>query len=316
MKVTVLVIAYNHVRFIRQAIDSALAQQTTVDFEILISEDCSTDGTREIVLEYAAAYSDKIRLQLSPVNLGDSRVLESVYGSIRGEYVALMDGDDYWTSPHKLQRQVEFMERHPECSICWHYREHVDTDGNPMPSQPAHSAKNLWSVEDILDECPIGASSAMLRHSMLPPFPDWLDQCPFLDRPLFVLCMQNGPGGYIDESLGAYRIHANGLYNGLDDATQKLLSQRTFRQIYRHLSPRHRALVARMYARKWATVALKQSLNGDWPAARKTAREAQQDFPHDLRLSLLAHFPGLYLRLRSVWLAWKQLWGWKVRDEV
>ena len=65
MKVTVLVIAYNHVRFIRQAIDSALAQQTTVDFEILISEDCSTDGTREIVLEYAAAYPDKIRLQLS-----------------------------------------------------------------------------------------------------------------------------------------------------------------------------------------------------------------------------------------------------------
>jgi len=316
MKITVVIITYNHVRFIRQAIESALSQQTSFDFEILISEDCSTDGTREVVLEYAAAYPDKIRSQLSPVNLGNSRVIEGVYKLIRGEYVALMDGDDYWTSPHKLQTQVEFMERHPECSICWHYQEYVNAEGKPMPSQPAHCSKELWSLEEILEELPIGTSSVVLRRSMVPPLPDWLDKCLFLDYPIFALCMQNGPGNYLDESLGAYRIHADGLSSGMDDVTLELLSQRTFKQVFRHLVPRHEALAARLFARRWANVALKQSLKGDWRSARITARNAQQDFPHDMRLRLLAHFPMLYPLLRSVWLGWKHLCDRKSQDDV
>ena len=315
MKVTVLVIAYNHERFIRQAIDSALAQQTEVDFEILISEDCSTDGTRKIVLEYAAAHSDKIHVQLSPVNFGDSRAIEGVYKSIRGEYIALMDGDDYWTSPHKLQKQVEFMERHPEFSICWHYREHVDVEGKPMANQPAHSSKKIWFVEDILKECPIGTSSVVLRRSMLPPFPDWLDQCAFLDFPLFVLCMQNGPGGYIDESLCAYRVHKDGLYSGLDELAQKLLYQRTYRLVYYHLPSCQQEQFARLFARKWASIAMLQSLKGDRLACKKTAREGLADFPHDLRLRLLAHVPIAYAPLRATWIAWKHFCGGTVQDE-
>ncbi len=316
MKVTVLVFAYNQIHFIRQALDSALSQKTDFDFEVLINDDCSTDGTRDVVQEYAAARPEKIRLLLSPVNLGDGRIADRGLKEARGEYIAFLDGDDCWTSLYKLQKQVELMDAHPEYSGCWHYQEYVDAEGKRTQDQPPRGLKPTWSLEEILKGRTIGTSSAVLRRSMLPPLPDWYFLCPFGDFVIWVLCLQNGPAGYLDESLGVYRVHAGGLYSGLGELTQKLLFQRTFGQVYRHLSPAHQSQVAEMYARRWATVALKQSLKGDWSAARRTAREAQQDFPHDLRLKLLAHFPMLYPPLRSVWIAWKQLLGQRVEDEV
>lgn len=316
MKVTVFVMTYNHVGFIRQALDSILAQQTGFDFEVVISEDCSTDGTREIVLQYALDHPDKFHVLPSSVNFFDLRIADGFFKSARGEYTALLDGDDFWTSPYKLQRQIEFMEKHPEYSICWHYQECVDAEGKRALNQNAHSSKELWLLEDILEECPIGTSSVVLRRSMLPPLPDWLNQCPFRDFPIFVLCLQNGPGGYLDESLGAYRIHARGLYSGTDELTQKLLYQRTFRQVYRHLAPRHKEHVARLFARRWASVAMLQVLKGDRLACKEIAREGLADFPHDVRLRLLAHLPILYGPLRSVWMSCKLHFGWKFQGKA
>jgi glycosyltransferase involved in cell wall biosynthesis len=316
VKVTVLVFAYNQIHFIRPALDSALAQKTDFEFEILINDDCSTDGTREVVQEYAAAHAENIRLLLSPVRLGDGRIADRGLKDARGEYIAFLDGDDYWTSPYKLQKQVALMDEHPEYSGCWHYQEYVDAEDKRMQDQPPHGLKSTWSLEDILKGRTIGTSSALLRHSMLPPLPDWYFLCPFGDFVVWVLCLQNGSAGYLDDSLGVYRIHAGGLYSGLNEITQKLLFQRTFGHVYRHLSPAHQSQVAEMYARRWATVALKQSLKGDYRGARKTAREAQQDFPHDMRLKLLAYFPMLYPPLRSLWLGWKHLCGRRVQDEV
>lgn len=316
MKVTVLVFAYNQIHFIRQALDSALSQKTDFDFEVLINDDCSTDGTRDVVQEYAAARPEKIRLLLSPVNLGDGRIADRGLKEARGEYIAFLDGDDCWTSLYKLQKQVELMDAHPEYSGCWHYQEYVDAEGKRTQDQPPRGLKPTWSLEEILKGRTIGTSSAVLRRSMLPPLPDWYFLCPFGDFVIWVLCLQNGPAGYLDESLGVYRVHAGGLYSGLGELTQKLLFQRTFGQVYRHLSPVHKSQVAEMYARRWATVALKQSLKGDWRGAKRTAREAQLDFPRDLRLKLLANFPMLYPPLRSLWLAGKRLSGRRVQDEV
>lgn len=316
MKVTVLVFAYNQIRFIRQALDGVLVQKADFDFEVLINDDCSTDGTREVVQDYAVAHPEKIRLLLSPVNLRDGRIADRGLKEARGEYIAFLDGDDYWISTNKLQMQVDLMDAHPEYSGCWHYQEYVDAEGNHMQDQPENGLKTTWSLEEILKGRTIGTSSAFLRRSMLPPLPDWYFLCPFGDFVIWVLCMQNGPVGYLDDPLGVYRVHANGLYSGLDEITQKLLFQRTFSHVYHHLSPARRALVAKMFARRWATVALKQSLKGDWPAAKKTAKEAQLDFPRDMRLRLLAHFPMLYPPLRSMWLVWKHLLGREVQDEA
>jgi glycosyltransferase involved in cell wall biosynthesis len=120
MKVSVILLTYNHIRFIRQAVSSVLAQKTDFDFEVLIVEDCSADGTREVVIDFANRYPEKIRLQLSPVNISSNTILMDAIGAARGEFIAFLDGDDYWTSPHKLQKQLDFMTSHPELTLCWH----------------------------------------------------------------------------------------------------------------------------------------------------------------------------------------------------
>jgi glycosyltransferase involved in cell wall biosynthesis len=100
--VSVLVVTYNHARFVREALDSALAQRLPQPFEILVSEDCSTDGTREIVQEYAERRPHLIRLLLSERNLHSNQVVARGFRAARGRYLALLDGDDYWTDEGKL----------------------------------------------------------------------------------------------------------------------------------------------------------------------------------------------------------------------
>src|SRR4051794_11773039 len=120
MKLTVAMITYNHEPFIAQALDSILMQQVSFDHEILIGEDCSTDRTREIVRAYRQRYPDKIRLQLPETNRGMMQNFVAVLAAARGDYVALLEGDDYWTAPDKLARQVAYLDAHPECAICFH----------------------------------------------------------------------------------------------------------------------------------------------------------------------------------------------------
>ena len=102
MKVTVLVMTYNHERFLSQALDSVVEQRVGFDHEILVSEDCSTDRTRDIVVAYSRRHPDRIRPILSETNLASNEIVARGIRAARGEYLALLDGDDYWTSPHKL----------------------------------------------------------------------------------------------------------------------------------------------------------------------------------------------------------------------
>ena len=97
IKVTVLVMTYNHAKFISKAIDSVLMQKTSFNYEIIVSEDCSTDGTKEIVLEYQQRFPHQIRLLLSEQNIHSNAVVTRGIYAAKGEYIALLDGDDYWT---------------------------------------------------------------------------------------------------------------------------------------------------------------------------------------------------------------------------
>src|SRR6185436_18390622 len=138
-KVSVLMIAYNIERFIGQAIDSVLMQRADFDYEIVIGEDCSTDGTRDIVRQYAAEHPSKIRPILRVNNLGMNANFVATLQECRGTYIALLDGDDYWTSPYKLQRQVDFLDNHPEYSISFHNVTIVYEDRRP--SHPFYMAE-------------------------------------------------------------------------------------------------------------------------------------------------------------------------------
>lgn len=122
--VSICCVSYNHARFIRKCLDGFLMQQTDFSIEILIHDDCSTDGTTEIIREYEAKYPELIFPLYEEENQYQQGKAAEIdlynYRRARGKYIAYCEGDDYWTDPLKLQKQVDFMEAHPEYSVCFH----------------------------------------------------------------------------------------------------------------------------------------------------------------------------------------------------
>ena len=115
--VSVNMITYNHEPYIAQAIEGVVKQKTEYPFELIIGEDCSTDGTKAIVLEYQKKYPDIIRVITSDKNVGMKKNGKRTTKACRGKYIAFCEGDDYWHRPDKLQKQVDYMESHPECGM-------------------------------------------------------------------------------------------------------------------------------------------------------------------------------------------------------
>lgn len=114
---SVCMTTYNQEKYIAQAIESALMQKTNFDFEIVIGEDCSTDRTKEIVANYARKYPDKIKSILNERNIGIIPNFVNTLNNCSGKYIAILDGDDYWTDPYKLQKQVDFLEANPDYGV-------------------------------------------------------------------------------------------------------------------------------------------------------------------------------------------------------
>ena len=117
--VSVCMTTYNHAPYLREAIEGVLAQQTGFDVELVLGEDCSTDSTRAICEEYAARFPERVRLVCGVENIGWRANYLRTFEACRGRYVAYCDGDDWWCDPQKLQRQVAWLEAHPDCGMCY-----------------------------------------------------------------------------------------------------------------------------------------------------------------------------------------------------
>lgn len=154
IKVSVICITYNQVDYIRDAIDSFLMQKTNFDFEILIHDDASTDGTAEIVKEYADRYPDKIKAVLQTENQYSKGVKVSdtfLVPLMRGHYVAFCEGDDFWCDPNKLQIQYDYMESHPDCAMYIHGGWNVSPD-----------LKTIFNSHTLTDKpCKFGVEDAI-----------------------------------------------------------------------------------------------------------------------------------------------------------
>ena len=121
--VSVFVVAYNEEKYIRQALDSVLAQKTNFKYEVIVHDDASTDQTADIVREYEKRYPEIVKGIYQDSNKyqkGIQFVISYMYPVAVGKYVAYCDGDDYWTDPYKLQKQVDFLEKNPEYTMCQH----------------------------------------------------------------------------------------------------------------------------------------------------------------------------------------------------
>jgi glycosyltransferase involved in cell wall biosynthesis len=212
MKLSVLMITYNHERFIAQALDSILMQEVDFEYEIVIGEDCSSDKTREIVCRYQTMYPDKIRLLLNDVNLGMMENFQRAYLACQGDFIAILEGDDFWTNAGKLQRQVDLLEANPNLAICFHNAEYLwEIEGEP-PTRflCKQDQKETSTLEDVLAENFIPTLTSMFRNRLFGDFPQWFAGLKFGDWPLHVLNAQYGDVGYLNESMASYRVHSAG----------------------------------------------------------------------------------------------------------
>ncbi len=198
MKVSVLMKTYNHERFIKQAIESALMQTTDFPYKIVIGEDCSTDGTRNIVVEYQKKYPDKIVLLLYDENVGMRRNYIRLLQLCSGEYIAELEGDDFWTSPHKLQKQVDFLDAHPDFAICFHpvrmFHEGTDEEWEIFPQ----GVKEVSVLEDLFEYNFIPTCSVMYRSGRIREFPGWFHELKMGDWTVHLLNARHGKIQFLD----------------------------------------------------------------------------------------------------------------------
>jgi glycosyltransferase involved in cell wall biosynthesis len=210
-KASVFVLTHDHVEWIGRALDSALAQEAPFEYELLVADDFSTDGTRERVLEYAERHPDRIRTFLPDRNLGIAGIWLQAARQCRGEYVAILEGDDYWTSTDKLARQVALLDRNPGWSTCFH-RATLFFDDGSRPSRPATPAfaKDVFGLEDILRSCFIPFLTVVFRRDVLATVPEWLFEYRWFDWLFHIWCAQRGAIGFLGEDMASYRVHAAG----------------------------------------------------------------------------------------------------------
>lgn len=217
-KVSIYCTAFNHEAYIRQALDSFLAQETDFSFEVLVTDDASTDGTTAILEEYQAKYPDVIRFFHQEKNLfsqGIDVCKAVMYPNTRGQYVAFCEGDDYLIDPHKLQLQVDFLDAHPEYSACVHntYYHWCDSDRPDELLVPAAGDRDLAFADVIrgLDKA-FHTSAILARTEFIVNAPDYQDVAfsyGFSDYPMGINFTLQGKVRFLDRPMSVYRLKSN-----------------------------------------------------------------------------------------------------------
>ena len=218
--VSVCMITYNHESFIREAIEGVLMQKTPFAFELVIGEDFSTDKTRTICEEYAIRFPDKIKLLPAKMNLGMMPNFIRTIEACRGKYIALCEGDDYWTDPLKLQKQVEFLEQNEKCSLCFTNAYDV-FNNNAKKDRLSESfnclIKDEYLTPDIVRTNFIATATIVFKRDLIL---DLIDTKEFLKAPagdwiISYYLSFKGQLGLINEITAIRRIHAQGCWSSL-----------------------------------------------------------------------------------------------------
>jgi len=223
--VSVSCITYNQEKYIVDAIESFLMQKTNFKFEILIHDDASTDGTKGIIKEYEEKYTNLIKpiYQIENQYSQGIKIHQLNVKRARGKYIAICEGDDFWTDPYKLQKQVDYMESHPECSICVHSALRVSTDKQNLEVHVQPSKRNkIFKVEEAIEGGGgLFATNTILYPSKFCNFPDFYKNAPVGDYPLVIYLAICGDLHYINEFMSAYRVEVEGSWTNREVSNSK-----------------------------------------------------------------------------------------------
>ena len=211
--VSVYCMTYNHEKTIAQTIESIVQQKTDFPFELIIHDDASTDNTAVIVREYAEKYPAIIRPIYQTVNqFHNCNLIRAFMHPVsKGDYIAICEGDDYWTDPKKLQKQVTYMQNDPACSMCFHAVQQLAPDGTLINYRPL-KATGTVDADLIIKRggmfCP--SVSLLLRRDVMNVWPTFREKADVYDYPTQLLATTLGTVRYIDEIMGVYRFASVG----------------------------------------------------------------------------------------------------------
>ncbi len=209
-KVSIITLTYNHENYIEDALRSFVNQIVSFDFEVIVSDDASQDETQKIIREYAKLYPNIIKPIFHKKNIGAVPNLHNALKQVKGEYLSLCDGDDYWTDTLKLQKQVTFMDKNPEYYLYFHDVNIIFQDAKVRNEiYPRLKSDNEVSLSGLIKNNFIPTNSVMYRSldyknipdDILPP--DWY---------LHIFHAKNGKIGYLKETMATYRRHSNGIW--------------------------------------------------------------------------------------------------------
>lgn len=217
--VSISCVTYNHAAYIRNAIDGFLMQKTNFPIEVLIHDDASTDGTAGIIKEYEEKYSDLIKPIYQRENqYSQGRTISAVYQfpRARGKYIALCEGDDYWTDPHKLQKQVDFLETNAEYVFTFHDALILNQKtGEKRVRVGNRTIDTTVDLKSLIIQKNIPTASIVFRNILdFNSLPDWFNKISNGDYGLCVLLAEEGPGKYLPDVMSVYRVHEGGVWSG------------------------------------------------------------------------------------------------------
>lgn len=212
--VSVSMITYNHEGYIEEAVRGVISQEFDLPYELVIGEDCSSDRTRQLVLQLQRKYPDIIRIITSDSNVGMVQNLIRVNNALRGEFVAFCEGDDVWIDPLKMKKQVEFLQSHPDFAICC-TNVSVRDEIAHCPDRLLYGtlSKTEFTLDDldyILTNMIGRTVTVMYRKSAFVNPPSWFFSLPYTDMAMMLLIMQIGKMKYLNDVTAMYRIHHGG----------------------------------------------------------------------------------------------------------
>jgi glycosyltransferase involved in cell wall biosynthesis len=293
-RVSVAMVTYNHEKYITQAIESVLMQVTNFPVELVIGEDCSTDGTRTIVKHYAEKYPQFIRALLPERNLGAHNNYSAVMSGCNAEYIAYLEGDDYWTDPSKLSRQVAPMDSDLTMSFCFHpvtvFDQELGAEAGVFPAKDPRLFQDM--VEELIRWNFIASNSRMLRRSMLPVFDSQFQDLKLGDWPVSIMMGIRGKIGYLPENMAVYRRHTDSTWSSKGQDVRDLATYEMFYYLYQKkldLYNRSIAASALMFSRFVLDHGRSQGLRRNMPLVLTS-----------LKISCRTDFPGIVVH--AVWL--------------
>jgi glycosyltransferase involved in cell wall biosynthesis len=222
--VSIAMITYNHEPYIKQAIESIIRQKTTFKIELVLGEDCSKDATRSICEQYALQYPSIIKLLPSLANLGVTPNFIRTLKACSGDYIALCEGDDYWTDPLKLQKQVDFLETREDFVASYHAVEVVDTHGNLVRRSKNSFLHNRDLPQEELISGRVMSIVSLCFRNVIRDYPEEFYKSPTGDNFLCSLLGNYGKGKYqVEIDPSAYRMHTGGMWSLQDDTQKKMI---------------------------------------------------------------------------------------------